>query len=931
MILRSILLTATALVASQAQAGDKPLYAPAPAWVKVAPLPEAARLAEAPPLLIFDFQQKLEKGELWGYVDTATRIVSSQMLNQAGTLTIPWMPDQGDVIIHRAQIVRDGKEIDLLANGARFTVLRREQELEQLRMTGLLTATMTAEGLRVGDVLRLSASITRKDGALGGNIQTVAPLIPQEASPGFARVRLLWPEGEAVKFKTFQPGITPAVATVDGYKSVEIPVPLAKQPDIPGDAPMRFHRPPILEASTFSDWQAVSRAMAPLYRTDDAIAAGSPIAAQTDAIMKAHRTPRARAAAALRIVQDEVRYLFNGMDGGNYVPQSAASTWTLRYGDCKAKTLLLLAMLRRMDIEAEPILVSSQLGDIAPERLPSAAAFDHVIVRAVIDGAPLWLDGTISGTREPDLGDTPPFRHMLPLRMAGADLAPLPMHADARPDYAVDLEIDQSAGVDMPTPYMLTMTIRGQHAEMLQVASVQATGDQRDAIIRSLVERAIDPGLIVDHSLVYDADTATAKVTAKGIATDRWNYEQGRFRAALDRAVSGIGFEPDRARAVWKSIPVATANPSVSVYRTRIKLPDGGKEFTFEGDTTLPATLAGVAIKRSAGIDGQWITVEDRWETDGREIAPEAIPAARAAFTRASSRLLRAIAPAETPPRWQLAMEGGRTKRFAPLLAMFDRAIKRDPDELAAYRSRASFRDGIHDYAGAIPDLDRIIEQEPDVGAYLWRSRLYLNIGNDAKAMADVDAADALDPSNQGVLSQRMWLYQRAGKTDEALKLLDERIASAGKDKPYLLGLKSDVLARAGQTEAAIAASDEAVAIGASDANALNARCWQKATLGIALDTALKDCTKAIELAENPAGPLDSRAMVYYRMGRMDDARADLDAALAIDPSIDASLYLRGVLRRRSGDMVGGDRDLAGARMINPRMEEDYKRWGIQP
>ncbi|MFZ8278353.1 transglutaminase domain-containing protein, partial [Staphylococcus aureus] len=82
------------------------------------------------------------------------------------------------------------------------------------------------------------------------------------------------------------------------------------------------------------------------------------------------------------LVQDEIRYLFEGMNGGNYVPQKPADTWTRRYGDCKAKTLLLLALLRAMDIEAEPVAASMNLSGLVAQRLPSAGAFDHVLVRA---------------------------------------------------------------------------------------------------------------------------------------------------------------------------------------------------------------------------------------------------------------------------------------------------------------------------------------------------------------------------------------------------------------------------------------------------------------------------------------------------------------------------------------------------------------------
>src|SRR3546814_20569170 len=75
-----------------------------------------------------------------------------------------------------------------------------------------------------------------------------------------------------------------------------------------------------------------------------------------------------RAGAALRVVQNEVRYLYRGMENGNYVPQAPETTRSLRYGDCKAKTLLLLAMLDRLGLAARPAPGRSVFGDLLQDR-----------------------------------------------------------------------------------------------------------------------------------------------------------------------------------------------------------------------------------------------------------------------------------------------------------------------------------------------------------------------------------------------------------------------------------------------------------------------------------------------------------------------------------------------------------------------------------
>src|SRR5690606_18839309 len=59
-------------------------------------------------------------------------------------------------------------------------------------------------------------------------------------------------------------------------------------------------------------------------------------------------TPQARLAAALRLVQDEVRYFGQEIGDSSHRPASPAVTWERRYGDCKDKTYLLVTLLRRL-------------------------------------------------------------------------------------------------------------------------------------------------------------------------------------------------------------------------------------------------------------------------------------------------------------------------------------------------------------------------------------------------------------------------------------------------------------------------------------------------------------------------------------------------------------------------------------------------------
>ena len=66
-------------------------------------------------------------------------------------------------------------------------------------------------------------------------------------------------------------------------------------------------------------------------------------------------------------------------------------------------------------------------------------------------------------------------------------------------------------------------------------------------------------------------------------------------------------------------------------------------------------------------------------------------------------------------------------------------------------------------------------------------------------------------------------------------------------------------------------------------------------------------------------------------MGRYDEAIADYDAALQIDPNKVASLYGRGMAKRRKGDYAGGNTDIAAAKAVKPNVVAEFARYGLLP
>lgn len=921
------------IFAAPAIASETPLYQPVPAWVTPAPPIDAAKLGpDGPVYPVVDTQERLENGTVWSYHEIVTRLATPEVIQRAGTVSIAWQPAKGDLIVHKIEIIRGTQRIDALAGGKQFEVIRREKQLERFTIDGELTATMAVEGLQVGDLLRVVATISRKEDVIAPAMQDVAGLLTEPLPVGYARTRLVWPAAAEIKYKALAEGAKATVNVRGTEREVVFEGVLPKATELPSDAPVSARKLPLVEMSSFADWAAVSKVMAPHYATSTSIVPGSDLAKQVAAIKAVDTDPLRRASAALQLVQDKVRYLYNGLDKGNYVPQSAEQTWTMRYGDCKAKTLLLLAILRALDIEAEPMLAHIGLGELVAERLPSAAAFNHVLVHATIAGRDYWLDGTGNGTRLDDIADVPVSGWGLPVRADGAALLQLPLRVPQRPGSTAVIELDQRAGIGFPTVANLTVTLRGPSAAGFGLLKTQGSKEQRNESIQRVLDSAVGGDVVLGaYTIDYDPIAALATIHATGTATDLWSRENERWRLTLDKSVSNLRFDPDRARSAWQQIPAWTGRPARLEFTVKLQLPGNGADFALEGDTTISDALAKTMIDRRVDRASGVISVHDDVAASGGDIAPDAIPATRARVTLAKSRLLTVVAPEKIPPRWETAQQARTDGRFKPILAAYAAAIANDPTDVNGFENRARFLGDVYDYKAALPDLDQAVKLAANASRYRWRAEIEEILGLDAKALEDLKAAAALEPTSEGTIQALGGYLARHGQSDAAIALADQGIAQGGKARPQNMSTKAAFLARAGKRDEALKQLDAAIAEKPGSPTLLNERCWIKAQLAAQLDTALKDCTRSIELSDSTAAALDSRALVYFRLQRYDDALADLDAALNARPDQASSLYLRGIVLNRQGKPAEGKRDIAAAIFMSPLVAEEYRPYGIVP
>ena len=645
-MIRFALGLATVLWAGAAVAGDTLGYGPPAAWVKDIPLPPTPTTDDSPGARILDLENQVRiapSGEMEIYGHFAAQITTPQAL-ALGNFSLAWDPARETMTINRFHLIRDGKVIDVLAT-QKFTVLRREANLERSMLDGRLTATIQPEGVQVGDILDIGFTRVRKDPTFRGHVE-YSSLVPPDAPIEHIYERMLWPATTPVRWRA-SPSLTPAVITktADGQEFV-IDMTKVKLPKAVTLAPPRFVLNSSFELSDYASWNELSAVLAPLFDKASTLAPDSPLKAEAAKIKAASTDPKVRAAAAFHLVEEQVRYVFLGMDLGGYVPADADVTWTRRFGDCKGKTVLLLALLRELDIKAQPAMVSTRLGDALPERLPGVELFNHVIVKAEIGGKIYWLDGTRSGDGDIDNLYTPDFRNDLPLSDAGADLEAMPIAPLDRPLIEDHWTIDATAGVNAPAPIHIETIRRGDLGVTEGLTSEHQTAADEEASIRkdwAASHRWIE---IKKVSFSFDRAKGEFHKVIDGAASLEWDFDAsaGALRYETDNTYLGEKTAYKRTEGPLDA-PFAIFHPFASTYTETILLPRGGKGFSVVG-ADVNQDIPGEEYRRKAHIENGKLTTE----TSERSTAFE-ITSAQADDARVAERVLSNVTVyLQTPP-----------------------------------------------------------------------------------------------------------------------------------------------------------------------------------------------------------------------------------------------------------------------------------------
>lgn len=340
---------------------------------------------------LIDEQSDFRGAEPVRFREHVIETTSEPLLATAARFEIGFNPAFERLRIHAVEVRRDGAWSDRFKPES-VTLARREGEFESDMSTGRVSALILVADVRLGDQIRYAYSVSGENPVLVGmthraaNLAWIDPILHRQ-------VHMLFAASIDVEHRLLGEAAAPEITrSAQGVSLRWIGRALAANP-MEAEAPSWHPQQPTVEAATRRDWPAVSRWASGLYPMDQALPA------ELEALLEEWQQlpdAEARAAAALRAVQEDVRYFSVLMGESSHRPSPPTQTWERRYGDCKDKAWLLSMLLTRLGMEAEPALVSSSHGRALDRSLPAASQFDHVIVRAKIEDRVFWLDATRS-------------------------------------------------------------------------------------------------------------------------------------------------------------------------------------------------------------------------------------------------------------------------------------------------------------------------------------------------------------------------------------------------------------------------------------------------------------------------------------------------------------------------------------------------------
>ncbi|MES1249500.1 MAG: DUF3857 domain-containing transglutaminase family protein, partial [Chitinophaga rupis] len=330
------------------------------------------------------------------YHKTVIKIITGAGIQNASEVSVSYDPSYQHMVFHNIQIIRDGAVINKL-NLAKIKTIQQEKELDRSIYNGTVTAVLFLEDVRKGDRIEYAYSVMGFNPVFRDKYST--ELQTQYGAPiGHLLYRIICPADRPLNIKNRLTDRQPDIAQQGKDKVYQWEFKDVAALRSQDALPSWYDPYPSIQVSEYSSWNEVCKWDLPLFT------ARTPLSGYLKKKIEEIRSASGdddekKILAALRFVQDEVRYMGIEMGVNTHKPNDPEKIFAQRFGDCKDKTFLLCTMLHALGIEASPVFINTTDKQEIMNWLPTPLAFDHVTVRVRLGDKYYWFDPTISFQR----------------------------------------------------------------------------------------------------------------------------------------------------------------------------------------------------------------------------------------------------------------------------------------------------------------------------------------------------------------------------------------------------------------------------------------------------------------------------------------------------------------------------------------------------
>lgn len=559
-----------------------------------------------------DADRKLER-----YFHYVSKALNTSGVEDISRISIGFDPIYETVKLHKIAIHRGDQVINMI-DRTKIDILQREQALENLIYDGSKTINVFIEDIRPDDSVEYSYSIVGSNPVFSGHFASYFSLqwpVPVER----VHYKIVWPTSRPLIIRNHLSDINPSKKTLGDFTEYLWDIKNVERKTWDDATPNWYDPHPGFYLSDMQTWKEVVEWALPLYGSTSVSADQLAVIEQ---ITQKNQSPKEKILAALRFVQNEIRYLGIEIGSRSHKPHAPDTVLKQRFGDCKDKSVLLVSLLQAMGIDASPVLVHNRFGEQLHKALPTPRAFNHVITQVRLNDKVYWLDptrtyqaGSLDTLFQADYG------FGLVISDESSDLVNISEDITYTHSKVVEESYDISSPENTAT-YNINTHFGYYYADDTRRFFSESNHDDIQQDYLNYFARTYPEIKVADELVMIDNPQVNRVTTKESYKIDKvWLGEDGDQYTYVNFVPFLLSDHIKDVSSPIRTMPYAISHPVRYQQTTRILVPDNS---AFENESVTLEDKA-FSFSRNVMFENDLLTIDYIYESRADHVAPEDI------------------------------------------------------------------------------------------------------------------------------------------------------------------------------------------------------------------------------------------------------------------------------------------------------------------